>query len=131
LDPTTLPGSNPPTALAVSTTAPINWDSPFTLYTLLYTPSVNQAVSIFFNNYLGSDWVGPVIDNVSLVNLTAVPLPASVWLMLSGMLVLMLMARRQSLFGGGRDATRIGSQRSSPLCPRPSAGSACQKKMAA
>jgi hypothetical protein len=87
---------NPPPALASTTTSPISWDSPFTLYTMLYTPSVTQAVSIYFLNLAGNDFVGPVIDNVSLV---AVPLPASAWLLLSGLVVLAVMARRRSQFG--------------------------------
>ncbi len=86
-------------AIAQSTTAPLNWDTPFTLYSMLYTPSTSQAVSIFFLNYLGNDWVGPVIDNISLVNVTAVPLPASAWLLLSGLVVLAVMARRRRTDG--------------------------------
>lgn len=81
--------------LAQSQTTPIAYDSPFTLYSMLYTPTTNQAVSIFFLNYLGKDFVGPVIDNISLVNLTAVPLPASAWLLLSGLAMLAIMARRR------------------------------------
>lgn len=87
--------NTPTTPIVQTQTAPIAWDTPFTLYTMLFTPSVNQTVSIFFLNYLGHDFVGPVIDNVSLTNVSAVPLPASAWLLVSGLVMLGIMARRR------------------------------------
>lgn len=65
--------------------------SSFTLYTLLFTPTVAQtSVRLFFKDYSSSN--DAYIDDVSL---TTVPLPASAWLLLSGLLALGIMARRQ------------------------------------
>jgi hypothetical protein len=68
--------------------------TPFTLFTLTFTPVANVTTNIYFFNLIDptSSNVGPIIDNVSL---TAVPLPASAWLLLSGILALFIMSRRR------------------------------------
>jgi PEP-CTERM motif len=48
--------------------------------------------SIFFAA-LGGDNIGPILDNVSL---TAVPLPAAAWLLLSGLAGLGFVGRRKA-----------------------------------
>jgi hypothetical protein len=66
---------------------------PFRLYSVLYTPSANVTASVFFDNLLGADFIGPILDNV---NVTAVPLPAAAWLMLSGLAALGVVSRRRA-----------------------------------
>jgi hypothetical protein len=66
--------------------------SPFTLYTLFFTPSANMNARAFFYDVLGTNNQGPILDNVKV---TAVPLPAAAWLMLSGLAALGAVARRR------------------------------------
>ena len=66
----------------------------FALYTLLFTPGVTYTgVSLFFEAS-GGDNIGPIVDNVSL---TAVPLPAAAWLLLSGLAGLGFVGRRRKV----------------------------------
>jgi hypothetical protein len=64
----------------------------FNLVSLLYTPSANIKVRPFFYDLNGDSNIGPILDNVSM---TAVPLPAAAWLMLSGLAALGAVARRR------------------------------------
>jgi len=66
--------------------------SPFTLYTLFFTPSTNVSVRGFFYDVLGNNDQGPILDNVKV---SQVPLPAAAWLMLSGLAALGAFARRR------------------------------------
>ena len=67
---------------------------PFALFTLLYTPGVTQLASLFFQND-GSDGLGAILGKVSVKNISAVPLPASAWLLLSGLAALVVVSRRR------------------------------------
>jgi hypothetical protein len=78
--------------LASKTIKGITSSSPFTLYSVLFTPTSNVTVEVFFNDVLGNNNQGPILDNVRL---TAVPLPAAAWLMLSGLAALGAVARRR------------------------------------
>ena len=79
--------------------------SPFTLYTVIFKPTANVAAEIFFNDVLGTNDQGPILDNVRVTDLTKVPLPAAAWLMLSGLAALGAFARRRiSPVGGGATA---------------------------
>lgn len=69
-------------------------DSPFTLYTLLFTPTSNVTAHAFFYNLLGGDNQGLILDAPSL---KAVPLPAAAWLLLSGLVALGAVARRRRI----------------------------------
>jgi hypothetical protein len=80
------------TVLMQSTIVGIAANSAFTLYTLFFTPSTNVNARAFFYNVDGSDNQGPILDNV---NIRAVPLPATAWLMLSGLAALGAVARRR------------------------------------
>lgn len=64
--------------------------STFNTITLLFTAASNVSARIFFEA-AGGDNVGPILDNVSL---TAVPLPAAGWLLLSGLVGLVAVRRR-------------------------------------
>jgi hypothetical protein len=75
-----------------STVHGIGSSSPFTLYTVFYTPTTNVFARAFFYDVDGHDDQGPILDNVKI---TAVPLPAAAWLMLSGLAVLGAVARRR------------------------------------
>jgi hypothetical protein len=75
-----------------STVSGIASGSPFTLYTLLFTPTKNVNAAAFFYDVLGNNNQGPILDNVKV---TAVPLPAAAWLMLSGLAALGAVARRR------------------------------------
>jgi hypothetical protein len=87
-----LKGTNLSSALQTSSVSGIGSSSPFTLYTLFYTPTTNVSARAFFYDVGGDDDQGPILDNVKL---TAVPLPAAAWLMLSGLAVLGAVARRR------------------------------------
>jgi hypothetical protein len=78
--------------LASTTVSAISSTSPFTLYSLLFTPSTNVVAKLFFNDLLGTNNIGPILDDVSV---TAVPLPAAAWLLLSGLAGIGAMARRR------------------------------------
>jgi len=78
--------------LASKTIKGIASGSPFTLYSVLFTPTANVTATIFFDDVLGNNNQGPILDNVRLA---AVPLPAAAWLMLSGLVALGAIARRR------------------------------------
>jgi hypothetical protein len=67
-------------------------NSPFTLYSVLFTPATAVTAEVFFYDILGTNNEGPILDDVSV---TAVPLPAAAWLMLSGLAALGAVARRR------------------------------------
>lgn len=67
----------------------------FTNYILTYMPTVSGAYSIKFQNQ-GNDNIGAILDNVSVDSVpSAVPLPAALPLMLSGLGVLGFASRRR------------------------------------
>jgi hypothetical protein len=66
--------------------------SMYTLYTLFFTPSSTVSARAFFYDTAGGDNIGPILDQVRV---TAVPLPAAAWLMLSGLAALGAVARRR------------------------------------
>jgi hypothetical protein len=78
--------------LAAQTILGITSTSPFTLYSVLFTPTAAVTADVFFYDILGTNNIGPILDNVSV---TAVPLPAAAWLMLSGLAALGAVARRR------------------------------------
>lgn len=78
--------------LASKTINAIGSSSPFTLYTVLFTPATSIVAKLFFNDVLGTNNIGPILDDVSV---TAVPLPAAAWLLLSGLAGIGAMARRR------------------------------------
>lgn len=80
--------------LAAQTILGIASGSPFTLYSVLFTPTTAATAEVFFYDILGTNNVGPILDNVSVTD-TAVPLPAAAWLMLSGLVALGAVARRR------------------------------------
>ena len=81
------------TPLLTETIEDLASTSSFALYTLVFTPATTiTTAQIFFSNMGGYDSIGPILDNVSL---TAVPVPAAAWLMLSGLIGLGAVARRR------------------------------------
>jgi len=80
--------------LAAQTVLGIVSSSPFTLYSVLFTPTTAVTVEAFFYDILGNNNQGPILDDVSVTD-TTVPLPAAVWLMLSGLAALGAVARRR------------------------------------
>jgi hypothetical protein len=78
--------------LKFTTVAGIAENSPFTLFTLFYTPTTNTTARAFFYDVGGTNDQGPILDNV---NIQAVPLPAAAWLMISGLAALGAVARRR------------------------------------
>jgi hypothetical protein len=85
-------GTPIPLPLQSATITGIAENSPFTLYTVLYKPLTTTTATVFFYDVGGTNDQGPILDNVSL---TAVPLPAAAWLMLSGLAALGAVARRR------------------------------------
>jgi hypothetical protein len=79
-------------ALQSQTIAGIPANSPFTLYSVLFTPASAMTAEAFFYDVAGTNDQGPILDDVSV---TAVPLPAAAWLMLSGLAALGAVARRR------------------------------------
>ena len=81
------------TPLLTETIEDLASTSTFALYTLVFTPATTIATAqIFFSNMGGYDSIGPILDNASL---TAVPVPAAAWLMLSGLIGLGAVSRRR------------------------------------
>jgi hypothetical protein len=91
--PSTFTGS----VLIQNHTGALDPNSPFALYSVSYTAGSNVDVKVgFVNNSIGavSDFFGAILDDVSVADITAVPLPASAWLLLTGLLALGLVSRR-------------------------------------
>jgi hypothetical protein len=80
--------------LASKTIKGIASSSPFTLYSVLFTPTTSVTGEVFFYDVLGNNDQGPILDNVRVTD-TTVPLPAAAWLMLSGLAALGAFARRR------------------------------------
>jgi len=78
--------------LASKTIKGIASSSPFTLYSVLFTPTTAVTAEVFFHDASGDDDQGPILDDVRVA---AVPLPAAAWLMLSGLAALGAVARRR------------------------------------
>ena len=78
--------------LSTQTILGIPSNSLFTLYSVLFTPTTAVNAEVFFYDILGTNNQGPILDDVSV---TAVPLPAAAWLMLSGLAALGAVARRR------------------------------------
>lgn len=71
-------------------------NTPFTTYTLSFTPATTGAYTLsFLNNSLTSDNMGALLDNVS-VSTAAVPEPESLALMLAGLASVAWVARRRA-----------------------------------
>ena len=70
-------------------------DAAFALFTVLYTPVADITARVFFFDGLVSDSFGAILDDVSVTDITAVPLPASAWLLLTGLLALGVVSRRK------------------------------------
>ena len=77
--------------VASSTISSLAPGAPFALRSLVFTGAADRSVKIFFED-TGADNVGAILDNVSL---TAVPLPAAAWLLLSGLAGLGVFGRRR------------------------------------
>jgi hypothetical protein len=91
--------------IVAGTTGSLASSSPWTQYSVLYTPGSNQSVSVGFwnvSNGLISDSLGAILDDVSVTDITAVPLPASAWLLITGLLGLALVSRRGTAGGLAR-----------------------------
>jgi hypothetical protein len=78
--------------LASKTIKGIASGSPFSLYSVLFTPSARVTATVFFDDVLGNNNQGPILDNVKVA---AVPLPPAAWLMLSGLAALGAIAPRR------------------------------------
>ncbi len=65
----------------------------YTLISWLLTPDKDYANASVFFEALGDDNVGPLLDDVTL---TAVPLPAAAWLLLSGLAGFAALGRRRA-----------------------------------
>ena len=65
----------------------------YTLISWLLTPDKDYANASVFFEALGGDNVGPLLDDVTL---TAVPLPAAAWLLLSGLAGFAALGRRRA-----------------------------------
>ena len=68
----------------------------FTLFTLSFTPVTTlTGVWLFVHDY-SYDTLGAILNGATLSEVTPVPLPASAWLLLTGLLGLGVMSRRRS-----------------------------------
>ena len=81
----------------------ISWDQDFMTYTLLFTAARSGAAYAFFSNYgpNANDDVGTILDDVRL---SAVPIPPAGWLLISGLIGLIGVARRRSAPSAGAAA---------------------------
>lgn len=70
-------------------------DTTFHLFTVLYTPGSTILGRVGFWNTTAGDNAGAILDDISVTDITAVPLPASAWLLISGLLAMVAIARRQ------------------------------------
>lgn len=72
----------------------IPWSQDFSSFTLLFTAARDGAAYAFFSNYgpNANDNVGTILDNVRL---SAVPIPPAGWLLISGLIGLVGVARRK------------------------------------
>lgn len=93
-----------PVAGAWTSTSSIAASQDFTLVSRLFTPSSNTSASVFFRArdiagpVFSGDNVGPILDDVKV---SAVPLPAAGWLMLSGLAAFGAFGRRRRAFDAG------------------------------
>jgi hypothetical protein len=96
-----VPNSETPApGTTIANTGALAPDTDFALFSVLYTPASNISVSVGFLNLSGdgtsdaSDSFGAILDDVRVTDVTAVPLPASAWLLITGLLALGVFSRR-------------------------------------
>ena len=86
-----------PTALStIVSTGAMAAATAFTLFTVNYTVGASNVLArLGFTNTTSGDNHGNILDDIRVADVAAVPLPASAWLLLSGALMLGVLARRQ------------------------------------
>ncbi len=67
----------------------------FSSYSLLFSPITSGNYDLSFSNQGGDD-MGALLDNVSISNVNAVPVPAAVWLFGSGLVGLIATRRKKA-----------------------------------